>query len=117
MAANIDDVITTLKDLVTAYNTLSQTTLAINGVYTTPPLTTATLVKGTSGRVVTLSIIDPGSGDGKVFDINTVAGAAAGNQIAVIESAGALIQTLNLPFLKGLVIEPGTGMTVAVSYS
>ncbi len=114
--ANIDDHVTALKNLVEATNNLAQTYLNVNGVYTVPGLTAATLIKNTSGRIATISVIVAGSAAGAIYDINTVAAAGAANQIAAIPNTVGMI-VINLPFLKGLVITPGSGMTVAVSYS
>jgi len=79
-------------------------------------LTTATLVKGGLGRVAKVNVIVAGSAAGSVNDVGIAAGAVAGNQIAVIPNTVGTYD-INFPFFNGLVIVPGTGQTVAVSYT
>lgn len=88
-------------------------------------ITTATVIKTGPGLVAKIMVVVAGSGLGSVNDCATTGAVAVGNQIAAIGIAGAAgtkytagdVFELQCPFLLGLVITPGTGSTLAVSYS
>jgi hypothetical protein len=82
-------------------------------------ITAATVVKAGAGRAGTLSVVVGGTGAGGIYDSLTTASLTAANQLAVIPTlTTAQISTLkvDMPFTNGLVVSPGTGQTVAVSY-
>ena len=67
------------------------------------------------GRLVRVQVLVAGSTNGAAYDSATVAGAAVANQIgAWPNTVGSYL--IDMPFTKGLVVTPGTGQTVAVSY-
>ena len=78
-------------------------------------LTAATLVKAGAGRIIKFAVIVAGSAAGTINDSATTGGAAAANEIAVIPNTVG-IYSLEWPTVNGLVVVPGTGQTVAVSY-
>ena len=79
-------------------------------------ITSNTIVKASAGFVVTLVVLDAGSANGGLFDSATVAGAAAANEIfAIPQVAG--VYTINFPASNGIVVKPGTGQTIAISYN
>ena len=78
-------------------------------------LTAATVVKTGAGYVGRISVIVAGSAAGTVNDVATTGGAAAANEIAVIPNTVG-IYPLIWPFTTGLVVVPGTGQTIAVTY-
>lgn len=88
-------------------------------------ITTATEIKTGPGIVAKIFIIVAGSGLGSVNDCATVGAVAVGNQIASIGIAGGAgtkytagdILTIEAPFSLGLCVTPGTGSTLAVTYS
>ncbi len=82
-------------------------------------ITAATVVKAGAGRIGTVNMIVPGSANGTVNDCLTTAQINVTNQIAVLTAfATAQIQPIkvDMMFTTGLVVAPGTGQTVAVSY-
>jgi hypothetical protein len=79
-------------------------------------ITSATLVKASAGRVVRVSVIVAGSTAGTVNDCATTGAAAASNQVATIPATVGVL-SLDWPCATGLVLVPGTGQTLAVSYS
>lgn len=79
-------------------------------------LTSATLVKGSHGFVVRVSVNATSSTAGAIYDSATVAGAASSNLIAVIPATVGTY-AIEFPAVNGIVVSPGTGQTVAVSYS
>ncbi len=79
-------------------------------------LTAAKLVKDAPGRLVRISVIVAGSAVGSANDVAVVANAAAANQVFVIpNTVGSYV--LDWPCLAGIVVTPGTGQTIAVSYT
>lgn len=79
-------------------------------------VTANTVIKASAGYVVTLIVLDAGSANGGLFDAATVGAAVAGTEIfAIPQVAGSY--TINFPASNGIVIKPGTGQTIAVSYN
>lgn len=78
-------------------------------------ITAATAVKSTSGRVAKVSVLVAGSSTGSVNDSATTGGASVANQLAVIPDVVG-IYNIDMPVSNGIVVTPGTGMTIAVSY-
>jgi hypothetical protein len=76
----------------------------------------AKLIKVGPGRVGTLTTIVAGTTVGTVNDAATTGAAAIGNQIAAVPNTLGASVPLNFPFANGLVIVPGTGQVLAVSY-
>lgn len=124
MSGSLSDILTTGKNVVTAIAQLGQYYLNVQGTKIAKNITATTLVKSGSGRVVNLIVLaTDGASVGTIYDSVSTAAASSVNEIWTIfpdvtasgANAGPII--LNLPFKDGLVITPGTGMTVVVSYS
>ena len=79
-------------------------------------VTAAAVVKATSGILVSVSVIVAGSATGTVNDVATTGGAAAANQFGTIPNTVGTY-TWNWPCGTGIVVVPGAGQTLAVSYS
>lgn len=79
-------------------------------------ITQSTLVKVGPGRLAKVSVVVAGSGVGTINDCATTGAAAAANQIGTAPTALGTT-TFNWPCFAGIVIVPGTGQTIAVSYS
>lgn len=90
-------------------------TLTGKGLKSAKNLTAATLVQAGVGRVAKVSVIVAGSAVGTVNDVATTGAAAVANQIMVIPNTVG-VYDLDWPLGLGLVVVPGTGQTVAVSY-
>ena len=67
------------------------------------------------GRLARVQVLVAGTTPGAAYDSATVAGAAIANQIGAWPNTVGTY-TIDMPFLKGLVVTPGTGQTVAVSF-
>jgi hypothetical protein len=79
----------------------------------------ATLVKGSPGRVMQLTVNTASTGAITVYDSATVAGAATANivyQSPAVMALGTIV-VLDFPCLSGIVVTAGTGSVVAVSYN
>lgn len=93
-----------------------QTTSLGNANSSALDLTSATVVKSSHGFVVTVSVVVAGSAAGAVYDSVATTGNTAANQIAVIPNTAG-IYVISFPAKNGIVVAPGTGQTVAISYN
>ena len=86
------------------------------GIKSALNLTAATVVKATPGRLARVAVIVAGSAAGTLNDITLTASVAAANQFGVIPNTVG-VYTFDWPCANGIVVVPGTGQTVSVSYS
>lgn len=79
--------------------------------------TTNTVAKTTAGTVGTVNVLVAGAATGAVYDAaSTGAISSTANLVALIPPVvGSVV--LNFPCLVGIVIEPGAGQTLSVSYA
>jgi len=78
-------------------------------------ITVSTVVKAAPGQVLTATEVVAGNAPGTINDCLTTGAAAAANQIATLPaSVGS--QRLDFPCQVGIVVVPGTGQTIAISY-
>jgi hypothetical protein len=124
--ASLDDILTTQKNGVVAICTMGQIFQHYVGILTSQTVTASTLIFAGSGRLVNFSIVVKGSTNGMIYNSATVAGAAAANALCAVPApsttgdapyAGIGVYPANLIFLNGLVIVPGTGQSINVTYS
>lgn len=79
-------------------------------------ITANTVVKASNGNLASVSIVVAGTAAGTIHDAATVAGATAANIISALPAvAGPLV--INFPCTSGIVVKPGAGQTIAVSYT
>jgi len=78
-------------------------------------ITSATVVKASAGYVARMNVIVAGSAPGTLNDVLTTGAAAAANQIAVLPNTVGTY-TIEFPANTGIVVVPGTGQTIAISY-
>ncbi len=112
--ASLTDILTAAKNLVTSISQISQAMIAISGTQVTTNITTATLVKSGQGWIARVSIVDAGSAAGAIYDAST-ASATTDKLFTLPMTAG--IAEINLPVNNGIVVAPGTGQTIVISYS
>lgn len=74
-----------------------------------------TLVKTGTGRVAKISVIATSSTAGSLHDSATIAGAATSNALAIIPATVG-VYNIDIPAFNGIVLKPGTGQTVVISY-
>lgn len=87
------------------------------GTATTLDITAATVIKSSPGRVFTISVVVAGSAAGAVYDATSTSGNTAANQIGVVPNTAGIINFNAMPTAAGIVVAPGTGQTLAVSWS
>ena len=116
--ASTSDILSTLKNIVTALATAAQNYLNVQGLINFAGITAPTVVKTSAGRICEISIITAGSGTGFVYDGATLT--ATTKPLWVIPEAAKSDgepYVVNLPTSFGLLIVPGTGQKLSGSYS
>lgn len=93
----------------------SGNTVVVNSISRTLNITAATVVKASAGQVVTISVLVAGSAAGTVNDCATTGAAAAANAICPTPTTVG-IYPVNFPATTGIVVTPGTGQTLAISF-
>lgn len=114
MTASLDSLLSTAQNIAQAINGATQAYLGVNGIQNSADLTTATLVRTGAGRLATVSITAGGSADGAIYDANN-ASATTLPIYTIPQTIGVVF--VNLPVTNGIVVAPGTGQHVTVSFS
>jgi hypothetical protein len=112
--ASLSDLLTTLKNTVTAVSSLAQTYLNVQGAQNFAGITVPTVIKPSSGRVAVISVVVAGSAPGMVYDAS-VLGATTKPLCVIPNTTGPFV--VNLPTSFGLLVVPGSGQTVSGSFS
>lgn len=68
-----------------------------------------------SGSIASISVINPGTGSGYIYDRNAIGAILSESLVAIPATIG--VYEINMRFVSGLVVAPGYGQTVIVSYS
>lgn len=120
--AGIDDLATIQKNGVVAVNSLVQTLDAFRAIYESVAGSSSVLgvdadakIFTGAGRLATVSVTVAASG-GTIHDSASVAEATSSNVIFAIPNAVG-ITVVNFPISNGLIVKPGAGSTVSISYS
>jgi len=79
-------------------------------------ISATTAVKSTKGRIVKVNVTTAGSTNGAIYDHATTSGTGAANLVAVIPDVIGSY-TIDFPCATGIVVVPGTGMVVSVSFN
>lgn len=111
---SLSPIITVGQNIVTAISSALQTYINVQGTSRNTDIQSATVVKTGSGRICSVSILVAGSTEGTVYDTNSTS--STSDPIYVIPNAKGLV-FVNMPVQTGIVVVPGTGQAVTVSYS
>jgi len=79
-------------------------------------ITAATVVKAKPGTLFRISVNTAGSAAGTAYDASTTGGNTAANLIADIPNAVGVV-ALEWPCNNGILIVPGTGQVLSVSFN
>jgi|SRR6185437_4014917 len=79
-------------------------------------ITAATVVKATPGTLFRVSVNTAGSAAGSAYDASTTSGNIAANLIADIPNTVGIYE-LEWPCAAGILIVPGTGQVLSVSFA
>lgn len=112
--ASLADILTATKNIVTALNQLGQTYLSVEGQNLMSDVDSTVLVKSGQGRIARVSVVTAGSSTGSIYDANS-ATATTGKVWTIPTTIG--VTEINLPVNNGIVVAPGSGQVVAISYS
>ncbi len=112
--ASISDILTTLKNLVEAVNNASRVYLNVNGVSTTETISAPTIVKSSPGRIAAVSVTTAGSTTGLIYD-SAVLTNLTKKLYVIPDTVG--FYSVPLPANYGVVVVPGTGQIVTLSWS
>lgn len=104
----------TLQNIAQNIAGLQQTYISVQGAQNLADITTTTLVSAKTGRLCTVSIIVAGSSNGAIYDNTDVTSTL--RQIYVIPQTLGVVH-VNMPVGYGIVVAPGTGQQVCVSFS
>jgi len=113
---SLSDMLTAVKNLVTGLATLAQNYLNVQGAQNFAGITAPTVIKASSGRIVRISVTSGGSSTGFVYD-GAALGATTKPLYVIPMAVGTEPYEVNLPASFGILVVPGSGMTVAGSWS
>ena len=117
--ASLSDILSAIKNIVTALNNATQTYLSVNGSSIATAISTPTVVKSSAGRVVNVSVVVNGSGVGGIYDAAQLG--ITKNPLWVIPDAPQANGEpfdVNLSVAYGILVIPGAGgQIVSVGYS
>ena len=111
---SISDVLSSAQNIATALSNIAQTYLNTVGVRNVLGISSSTLVFSSPGRIATVIVTTAGTTTGSIYDSNTTA--VTTNKVFVIPNALG-VTVLNFPVTTGIVVVPGTGQVVSISYS
>lgn len=115
MPASLDDILTTQKNAVIALNNIQQALAAEVATVTTAVATSSTFVVAGKGRLLRFSILVAGSTTGFIHNSSTPSGATTSNALVACSNTIGVYEA-NVVFNAGLVIAPGTGQSISVTY-
>jgi hypothetical protein len=112
--ASLSDLLTTAKNIASAINGVAQTYVAVQGARIQQNITASTVVSTAAGRLAMVSVTTAGSAHGMIYD-----SADASNLTRPIYHIDKVEEVIfaNLPVVYGILVVPGTGQAVTVSYS
>lgn len=113
-SVSASDLLTAFKNIVLALNNAATTYLNVQGQLNAPNIGASTLVKTGSGRIASVSVITAGTAPGTAFDGNSLTSIT--RPVYVIPNTVGVF-VVNLPLSFGLLVNPGPGQQVTVSYS
>ena len=114
--ASLADILTTQKNGVIAINNIFQALSSLNPTVTSATVTSSTLIIAGSGRLLSFSVVVAGSANGLIYNAGTPTGGTAANALVATPTTVG-VYAANMVFTNGLVIAPGTGQSINVTYS
>lgn len=113
--ASLDDILTTQKNGVVAINAYNNTTLGVSGTLTSVTVNADTVIFIGAGRLVNFCVVVGGSASGMIYNASSTTTTAPQALCAVPTTVG--IYPSGQLFTSGLVILPGAGQSINVTYS
>lgn len=116
MSASPSDIMTTLKNIVLALNEASNIYRQVQGISTAEKISAPTVIKSSPGRVASVSVTTAGSTAGTMYDAVSLTDTTSPFYI-IPAAIGTTPYIVNLPTDSGIVVVPGTGQVLTVSFS
>jgi hypothetical protein len=113
-AAGATQILAALQNLVVALNSAATSYANIVGVANFGPITSATVVKSTAGRICEIAVISAGTTTGYVYDSASTSATTA-IMIPIPNIIG--VYKVQWPCAVGILVIPGVGQTVSGTYS
>lgn len=113
--ANLDDILTTQKNGVFAVNQVAENTYGVQGRKTALEISSATVIHTGQAWIARVSVLVGGAA-GTIYDANTIATATTGQRVAIIPTTVG-IHEIFMPVTRGIVVVPGAGQIVSVSFT
>jgi hypothetical protein len=114
--SNLDTIATIQKNGVIGLNAINQRLSFIYGTNTSATVTASTLIVSGPGRLVNVAVVVAGSAVGTVYNAASTSAAAAANALVSAPNTAGVVQVGSV-FSNGLVVTPGTGQSLNVTYS
>jgi hypothetical protein len=114
--ASLDDILTTQKNAVVALNNIFQALNTLNPTTTSSTVTSSTFIIAGKGRLISFSVVVSGTASGLIYNAGTPTGGAAANALVATPTTIG-VYNVNMIFTDGLVVTPGTGQSINVTYS
>ena len=113
-ASGATQILAALQNLVVALNSAATSYANIVGVANFGPITAATVVKSSAGRICEISVLTAGTTTGYVYDSAT-AGATTATMIPIPNLVG--VYRVQWPMAVGITVSPGSGQQISGTYS
>ena len=113
-ATGATQLLTALQQLVTALNGAATSYANIVGVANFGPISAATVVKATAGRICEIAILSAGTTIGYVYDSANV-GTTTSPMIPLPNIVG--VYKVQWPCASGILVIPGASQTISGTYS
>jgi hypothetical protein len=114
--ASLADILTTQKNGVVAINNYTNTILRGQGAYTSATVTADTVVISGRGYLVSWTVVVAGSSAGSIYNANSTTSPPASQKLCPVGTTVGVFPA-GLVFTNGLLIVPGTGQSINVTYS
>jgi hypothetical protein len=112
--ASLSDLLTTAKNIASAINGVAQTYVAVQGARILQAITATAVVNNAAGRLAMVTVTTAGASAGVIYDADATG--ITTRPIYIIPNTIGVV-FVNLPVAYGIVVVPGTGQVVTVSYS
>jgi hypothetical protein len=116
MTASLADLLTAQKNGVVAINNVAQTNQKSLGTQTSTTVTASTVVITGAGYLVNFSVVVAGSAPGMIYNASSTGGAVASNALCAVPDVVGIYKA-GQAYSAGLVVVPGTGQSVNITYS
>lgn len=112
--ASLSDILSSSQNIVKALSSLGVVFLQVQGNQVVTGIAAPRVVSATQGRMARISVTTAGTTTGFAYDATSVG--VTSSPIAAIPNTVGIID-VNFPVANGIVISPGTGQVVTVSFS